>query len=511
MVGQYTKGLSHYRRPPAKDTVGNLYDSCVNDVRNPSIYVVFDRSQVYPEFLITYEKSRFPNVIQSSIFDDVFDVRRRVESVTSTSSSHSITSASASTGETLAAMSMPNALHSPSPVKPVLSDSDSDVEMMIVDKLNVVSAAPESELSVHSKPTRSLTSLSRLQKESFIFDDVFDVSQRAGRVTSTSSSYSITSVSASPGETLAAASIPNALDSPLSPVKDVLSDSDSDVDMVIIDKLDAVLSAPISKSPVSPFACFSDKAKIFQASSTTYFSEMESKTPSKTSSAHKQSLDVFDDIFNVSLAGSAISTRSPQKEYITSSASAGEESCISKPAKGLVNSTGLSGKPSQDLFTLEEIPLSSQSNDQLISVKPSVTDSSIHYNIRPDLVTKQRSPQRDSPADQTGIPANFSHPLLYTTPSSGARNLSTNASSPGSHSARESKISAMYTPSSSSSNKQYRSDGSLSSSSASFYEIQNSALSSIQTPSKSACPLQASRQKKDLGAQSEQKQKCKLQ
>lgn len=525
MVGQYTKGLSHYRRPPAKDTLGNLYDSCVNDVRNPSIYVVFDRSQVYPEFLITYEKSRFPNVIQSSIFDDVFDVRRCAESVTSTSSSHSITSASASTGETLAAMSMPNALHSPSPVKPVLSDSDSDVEMMIVDKLNVLSAAPESELLVPSKPTRSLTPLSRLQKESYIFDDVFDVSQRAGHVTSTSSSYSITSVSASPGETLAAASIPSALDSPLSPVKDVLSDSVeySDVEMMIIDKLDAVLAVPISKSPVSPFACFSDEAKIFQASSTTYFSEMESKTPSKTSSAHKQSLDVFDDIFNVSQAGSVISTRSPQKEYITSSGSAGEESCISKPAKGLVNSIELSGQPSQDLFTLEEIPLSSQSNDQLISVKPSVTDSSIHYKIRPDLVTKQRSPQRDSPAAQTGVPDKFSHPLLYTTPSSGSRNLSTNASSPGSHSARESKISAMHTPSSSSSNKQYRSDGSLSSSSASFYERQNmkasasfyerqnSALSSIQTRSKSVSPLQASTQKKNLGAQSEQKQTCTLQ
>ncbi|KAG7320199.1 hypothetical protein KOW79_016052 [Hemibagrus wyckioides] len=509
LVGQYTKGLSYYRRPPAKDTAGNLYDSCVNDVHNPSIYVVFDRSQVYPEFLITYEKSRFPNVIQSSIFDDVFDVSRRAGSVTSTGSSHSITSASASTGETLAATSMPNALHSPSPVKYVLSDFVSNVTM-IADKLDVDSAAPKSELSVHSKPTQSLTSLSRLQKESSIFDDVFDVRQRAERVTSTSSSYSITSVSASPGETLATASIPNALDSPLSPV--VLSDSDSDFEMVIKDAIVAAHAAPISKSPVSPFACFSDEAKIFQASSTTYFSEMESKTPIKTSSAHKQSLDVFDDIFNVSQATSVISTRSPQKEYITSSASAGEESCISKPAKGLVSSTGLSGKPSQDLLTLEEIPLSSQSNDQLlISVKPSVTDSSIRYKMRPDLVTKQRSPQQDSPAAQTGVPANFSHPLLSTTPSSGARNLSTNASSPGSHSARESKISAMYTPSSSSSNKQYRSDGSLSSSSASFYERQPSALSSIQTPSKSVSPLQASQQKKDLGAQSEQKQKCRLQ
>ncbi|KAK3545033.1 hypothetical protein QTP86_033231 [Hemibagrus guttatus] len=458
LIGQYTKGESRYRRPPAKDTAGNLYDSCVNDVRNPSIYVVFERSQVYPEFLITYEKTRFPNVFQSSIFDDVFDVTQRAGSVTSTSSSLSITSASASTGETLANptlanVSMPNALDLPlSPVEYVLSDSESDVERFIVKSLDVVSAAPESELSVHSKPTQSLTSLSRLQKESSVFDDVVDVSQRAGNVTSTSSSYCISSASASTGETLAAASMPNALDSPLSPVKYVWSDFESDVEAMIIDS------------------------------------------------------------FDVSQAASVISTRSPQKEYITSSASAGQEFCISKSAKGSLSSTGLSRKSSQDLLTLEEIPVSSHSNDQLlISVKPSVTDSSIHYKIRPDLVTKQRSPQQDSPVARTGVPTNFSHPLLSTTPSSEARNLSTNVSSPGSHSAKESKISAMCTPSSSSSNKQYRSDGSLSSSSASFYERQPSALSGIQTPSKSESPLQASQQKKDLKAQSEQKQKCKLQ
>ncbi|XP_001633051.3 protein mono-ADP-ribosyltransferase PARP12 isoform X2 [Nematostella vectensis] len=57
LVGSYTVGSSSYTRPPAKDPAkphGELYDSCVNDEQNPGIFVVFDNSQVYPEFLISY-------------------------------------------------------------------------------------------------------------------------------------------------------------------------------------------------------------------------------------------------------------------------------------------------------------------------------------------------------------------------------------------------------------------------------------------------------------------------
>ncbi|XP_022527270.2 protein mono-ADP-ribosyltransferase PARP12 [Astyanax mexicanus] len=64
LVGHYTKGASHYRRPPPKDSLGTLFDSCVNDVREPTIYVVFDRTQVYPEFLITYKER---SVFQPSV------------------------------------------------------------------------------------------------------------------------------------------------------------------------------------------------------------------------------------------------------------------------------------------------------------------------------------------------------------------------------------------------------------------------------------------------------------
>eukprot|EP00063_Salmo_salar_P088909 XP_014063744.1 PREDICTED: poly [ADP-ribose] polymerase 12-like isoform X1 [Salmo salar] len=58
LVGDYTQGNSGLRRPPPKgEGSPTLYDSCVDNVLNPSIYVVFERHQVYPEFLIKYDDS----------------------------------------------------------------------------------------------------------------------------------------------------------------------------------------------------------------------------------------------------------------------------------------------------------------------------------------------------------------------------------------------------------------------------------------------------------------------
>ncbi|XP_064877644.1 mucin-2-like isoform X2 [Oncorhynchus nerka] len=58
LVGDYTRGNSGLRRPPPKgEGSSTLYDSCVDNVLNPSIYVVFERHQVYPEFLIKYDDS----------------------------------------------------------------------------------------------------------------------------------------------------------------------------------------------------------------------------------------------------------------------------------------------------------------------------------------------------------------------------------------------------------------------------------------------------------------------
>ncbi|XP_028305137.1 protein mono-ADP-ribosyltransferase PARP12 [Gouania willdenowi] len=54
LVGDYTQGHSSFVRPPAKEGSTALYDSCVNRDRNPSIYVIFDKLQIYPEYLIKY-------------------------------------------------------------------------------------------------------------------------------------------------------------------------------------------------------------------------------------------------------------------------------------------------------------------------------------------------------------------------------------------------------------------------------------------------------------------------
>ncbi|XP_051544403.1 protein mono-ADP-ribosyltransferase PARP12-like isoform X2 [Myxocyprinus asiaticus] len=55
LVGDYTTGHSSYLRPPSKDGGDTIfYDSCVNDIHNPSIFVVFEKHQIYPEYLIQY-------------------------------------------------------------------------------------------------------------------------------------------------------------------------------------------------------------------------------------------------------------------------------------------------------------------------------------------------------------------------------------------------------------------------------------------------------------------------
>uniref|UniRef100_UPI0037E878B3 protein mono-ADP-ribosyltransferase PARP12-like n=1 Tax=Semicossyphus pulcher TaxID=241346 RepID=UPI0037E878B3 len=54
LVGEYTKGSSSYVRPPPKGDGKTLYDSCVDRESNPSIYVVFEKQQIYPEYLISY-------------------------------------------------------------------------------------------------------------------------------------------------------------------------------------------------------------------------------------------------------------------------------------------------------------------------------------------------------------------------------------------------------------------------------------------------------------------------
>ncbi|RXN01801.1 Poly [ADP-ribose] polymerase 12 [Acipenser ruthenus] len=55
LVGEFTRGKSNYVRPPPKD--GNntsFYNSCVDSKSNPSIFVIFEKHQIYPEYLIEY-------------------------------------------------------------------------------------------------------------------------------------------------------------------------------------------------------------------------------------------------------------------------------------------------------------------------------------------------------------------------------------------------------------------------------------------------------------------------
>nr|XP_057934299.1 protein mono-ADP-ribosyltransferase TIPARP-like [Doryrhamphus excisus] len=58
LVGEVTRGECGYLRPPVRSSAGfqnQRYDTCVDDVDEPSVFVVFDSSQCYPYFLIRYE------------------------------------------------------------------------------------------------------------------------------------------------------------------------------------------------------------------------------------------------------------------------------------------------------------------------------------------------------------------------------------------------------------------------------------------------------------------------
>lgn len=54
LVGNYTQGSKRYVRPPPKGKGKTFYNSCVDSESDPSIYVIFDKQQIYPEYLINY-------------------------------------------------------------------------------------------------------------------------------------------------------------------------------------------------------------------------------------------------------------------------------------------------------------------------------------------------------------------------------------------------------------------------------------------------------------------------
>ncbi|XP_069077261.1 protein mono-ADP-ribosyltransferase PARP10 isoform X1 [Pleurodeles waltl] len=58
LTGDYTTGTQDMKVPPIKDTTGPIrYDSLVDDVKNPTIFVIFNDTQAYPQYLITCRKN----------------------------------------------------------------------------------------------------------------------------------------------------------------------------------------------------------------------------------------------------------------------------------------------------------------------------------------------------------------------------------------------------------------------------------------------------------------------
>ena len=56
LTGVYTKGKRDLKAPPEQPgKPGVLYDSVVNDVSNPKIFVVFNDCKAYPEYLVSFK------------------------------------------------------------------------------------------------------------------------------------------------------------------------------------------------------------------------------------------------------------------------------------------------------------------------------------------------------------------------------------------------------------------------------------------------------------------------
>ena len=66
LVGKYTQGDSSFRRPPPinNNDQHRLYDSCVDNAHKPSIYVIFDTLQCYPQYIIEYNIISYDNAFQ---------------------------------------------------------------------------------------------------------------------------------------------------------------------------------------------------------------------------------------------------------------------------------------------------------------------------------------------------------------------------------------------------------------------------------------------------------------
>lgn len=60
LVGAYTVGSQHLRAPPLRegDALLRRYDSVVDNLNNPAIFVIFNDTQAYPQYLLTCQRSK---------------------------------------------------------------------------------------------------------------------------------------------------------------------------------------------------------------------------------------------------------------------------------------------------------------------------------------------------------------------------------------------------------------------------------------------------------------------
>lgn len=60
LVGDFTEGNPALLCPPQKYGSSQRYDSCVDNKNNPSVFVVFEKDQVYPTYILEYEERKTP-------------------------------------------------------------------------------------------------------------------------------------------------------------------------------------------------------------------------------------------------------------------------------------------------------------------------------------------------------------------------------------------------------------------------------------------------------------------
>ena len=57
VVGEYCRGVTNALAAPVRSG-SVLFDSTVDDVRNPTIYVSYNDAQAYPEYLVRFRQNR---------------------------------------------------------------------------------------------------------------------------------------------------------------------------------------------------------------------------------------------------------------------------------------------------------------------------------------------------------------------------------------------------------------------------------------------------------------------